>query len=223
MMKPFFNALVLCPWLALSAWPQTTTPFPPPLSRVQQFLGLTDDQVGAILQNNSDYNDFSSQYQRQTRQAQAQIAVETAKEQLDPMTIGNLYAGIETACRAWRNKATASQQQNISVLTDAQKLKLNALNDAMKLIPTISEAQFGGLLGSAGSPPFSFTTGSAGTFTFDRVISSGDSGCASSFVGSFVFGNIISQTRIAPVATGTSQSGFAGIQSIKSPVDENVR
>jgi len=30
---------------------------------------------------------------------------------------------------------------NISVLTDPQKVKLNVLNDALKLAPTISEAQ----------------------------------------------------------------------------------
>jgi len=44
--------------------------------------------------------------------------------------------------------------------TDAQKLKLNALIEAMKLMPTISEAEFGNLIGSVGSPPYSFDTGS---------------------------------------------------------------
>ena len=125
-----------------------------PLLQVRQFLALTDSQLAAIVQNNSDYNSFSSQQQRQIRNAQTQIAVETTKDSLDPMAIGALYAGIESACRDLRNKAAATQKQNISILTDAQKAKLNTLNDAMKLAPVISEAQSGKLLGSAGSPPF---------------------------------------------------------------------
>src|SRR5438445_45971 len=140
-MKPYFITLVLCPLFALSAWSQTTT-LPPQqaLPQVQQFLGLSDSQVTTILQNNTDYNAFSVQQQRQIQNAQSQIAVETAKDSLDPMAIGTLYAGIETACRDLRDKAVTSQKQNISILTDAQKVKLNTLNDAMKLAPVISEA-----------------------------------------------------------------------------------
>ena len=168
----FLTVLVLCPCLPLPSWSQTTTfpPPQPPLSQVQQFLGLTDAQVKAILQNNADYNAFSFQQQRQIQNAQAQIALETAKDPLDPMALGTLYAGIESACRDLRNKASSSQMQNISLLTDAQKAKLNMLNDAMKLAPTISEAQSGNLLGSSNSPPFLFTANSAGTFTFNSLI-----------------------------------------------------
>src|SRR6266699_3203041 len=162
-MKPFGPVLFLCS--ALVALSQTTTlPLPQqPLSQVRQFLGLTDDQVNSILKNNNDYNTFSFQQQRQIQNAQSQIAVEIAKDQIDPMAVGTLYAGIESACRELRDRAATSQKQNISVLTDAQKAKLNVLKDAMKLAPTISEAQFGNLLGSAGSPPFSFNTGSSFT------------------------------------------------------------
>jgi hypothetical protein len=165
-MKPFLTVLLLCSYLAPSARSQTTT-FPPPqtpLSQVQQFLGLTDDQVKTILQNNNDYNTFSFQQQRQIQNAQAQIAVETSKDPLDPMALGTLYAGIESACRDLRNKASTSQQQNVSILTDAQKAKLSMLNDAMKLAPTISEAQSSNLLVSPNSPPYLFNANSSGTF-----------------------------------------------------------
>src|SRR5262245_4252312 len=150
-MTPCCARLLFVPFLALSASSQTTT-LPPPqqaLSQVRQFLGLTDSQVSAILQNNSDFNTFYSQQQRQIQNAQSQIAVETAKEQLDPMALGTLYAGIESACLELRDRAASSQKQNISILTDAQKARLNTLNDAMKLFPTISEAQSANLLGSS--------------------------------------------------------------------------
>jgi hypothetical protein len=163
-MKPFFTVLIICPYFALSAWSQTTT-LPPPqqaLPQVRQFLGLTDSQVTTILQNNSDYNAFSFQQQRQIQNAQAQIARETAQDQLDPMALGILYAGIEGACRDLRDAAATSQRQNLSILTDAQKAKLNVLNDALKLAPIISEAQSGNLLGSTNSPPFAFSAFSSG-------------------------------------------------------------
>ena len=95
-MKPFLAALLLCPCLALS---QTTTlPQPQqPLSQVKQYLGLTDAQVTAILQTNNEFNRFSVEQQRQIQNAQFQIAVETAKDQLDPMAIGTLCTGIDSA------------------------------------------------------------------------------------------------------------------------------
>src|SRR5262249_30888621 len=82
--------------------------------------------------------------------------------------------------------AATSQQQNLSVLTDAQKVKLNMLMDAVKLASTIAEAQNGNLLGSIGSPPFGFT--GSGSFTSTSGFSfSGVPGCsiASVLTGSF--------------------------------------
>src|SRR5438128_1706327 len=140
-MKPFLTALVLCFYFAVSAWSQTAPPPQQAFPQVRQFLALSDSQVTTILQNNNDYNTFSFQQQRVIQNAQSQIAVETAKDPLDPMAIGTLYAGIESACRDLRDKASTAQRQNISILTDAQKGKLNMLNDAMKLIPITSEAQ----------------------------------------------------------------------------------
>lgn len=165
---------------------------------MRQFLGLTDSQVNAILQNNDGYNRFSFQQQDTIRHAQSQIAVETAKDPLDPMALGTLYAGIEGACRELRDQAATSQKQNISVLTDAQRAKLNVLNDAMKLAPTISEAQSGNLLGSPNSPPFAFSAFSsgilAGVLGFPPV-----PGCASQFSSLFP-GNIIPANRLATMA-----------------------
>jgi hypothetical protein len=189
-MNRFPLALALLPLLASSARSQTIS-FEPPFSQVRQFLGLTDDQANTILRNNKSYNEFSSQQQQMIQQAQSQIAVETAKDPLDPMTIGNLYASIETTCRALRDKASISQQQNISVLTDVQKAKLNMLSDAMKLIPTIYDAQSGNLLGSAGSPPFYFTAFSSGSATFSTSFFSGGPGCGVSGVISGVLGGFL--------------------------------
>lgn len=185
-MKPFLTLPVLAFWLALPSWSQLP---PQPLSPVQQYLGLTDAQVAAIRQNNNDYNTFSFAQQRLIQNAQHEIATETAKDQLDPLAIGTLYAGIENACRDLRDKAAAAQQQNVAILTDAQKVKLNLLNDALKLAPTIADAQSWNLLGSPG-PQFGINLLIAGgVLGFPQV-----PGCAS------FPGNIIPASRIAPVA-----------------------
>jgi hypothetical protein len=182
---------------SFSAWSQSTTIPQQPLSQVRQYLGLTDDQVNAILQNNNDYNTFSFQQQDQIGQAQSQIAVETAKDTLDPMAIGVLYANVETICRGLRAKAASSLQQNIAVLTDAQQLKLNALNDAMKLIPTISEAQSGNLLAQASSPPFAFSAYTSSLAT-GLIGFSAVPGCSVNSVRTGVFSGVLSPAPVAP-------------------------
>jgi hypothetical protein len=160
-MKAFSTGVVLSLFASFSAWSQIgiPVPAPQPLTQVRQFLGLTDTQVSAILRNNNDYNSFYFQQQQQIQKAQAQIAVETAKDVIDPMALGTLYAGIESACRELRDRVASSQKQNLAILTDAQKAKLNTLNDALKLAPVISEAQSGNLLGSGG---FFFTSSAGG-------------------------------------------------------------
>jgi len=206
--------LVLCSWQASS---QTTTlPQPQqPLSQVKQFLGLTDAQVTVILQNNNEFSRFSFEQQRQIQNAQFQIAVETSKDQLDPMTIGTLHVGVETACRELRDSAVNTQKKNISILTDAQKAKLSMLNDAIKLAPIISEAQYGNLLGSPNFPTFAFTGIFSGTIP--GVTGFADfllgvpqffplPGCTSPFPG-----NIIPVGRLAVAPTGTSPSSVAGM------------
>lgn len=192
-MNWLFRVLILCPCLALSAWSQISPTLPvQPLPELQQFLSLTDTQVTAIFQNNNDYEKFTFQQQQQIQQAQFQIAIETAKAPLDPMAIGTLYAQIETTCRSLRDKAAAVQQQNIAVLTDAQKAKLNVLSDAIKLSPAISEAESANLLGLAGAPQFFFNTGSFGGFVLGGVTGGlqigGVSGCGSPFPGNIILG-----------------------------------
>jgi len=199
---------------------QTTTLPPPPqaLAQMKQFLGLTDDQVNAILKNNSDYNSFSLQQQRQIQNAQLQIAVETAKDPLDPVALGTLYAGIESACRDLRDRSATSQKQNISILTDGQRAKLNVLNDALKLAPIISEAQFGNLLGSAGYS--SFFTSSSGNLS---VIygSPGIFGCGGP--GSFIRSGDFSATLPAVGNTTQPERNFGASLDPADGLSEKAR
>ena len=201
-MNRFLVVLVLSPWFTLSAWSQTTAP--QPLS-LHEFLGLTNDQSRAIINNNYDYDTFSFGQQQQIQQVQWQIGVEIAKDSPDPLAIGNLYISIEATCRSVRDKAVSFQQQNISLVTDAQKVKLNVLNDATRLVPTISQAQLENLLGSPVSAPESFATDwFNGAYRIGFRLRS-LSGCRPT-----VPVTIFPATPVAAVvATGTSEVGFA--------------
>jgi len=83
------------------------------------------------------------------------------------------------------------------------KAKLNTLTDAIKVIPIISEAQAGNLIGS--TTPFAFSASSSGIISgvlgFPSV-----PGCASPFPA-----NIIPANRLAAAPTGTWQPGVAGM------------
>jgi hypothetical protein len=215
-MKPFFTILLLYPWLALLGWSQIT-PLPPPsqpFSQLQQYLGLTDSQVNTILLNNNDYNNFMFDQERLIQNAQIEIAAQTAKDQLDALTVGTLYVGIENACRDLRDRAAATQTQNISILTDAQKAKLNMLNEALKLAPIISEAQSRNLLGTPTSSPFGFSNFIIGGFTGLTGFPFGVSGCG--------MNGAIGVNIYTPQLSSPTQSGLAGLSTTPPAANRTV-
>src|SRR5262249_17850130 len=74
---------------------------------------------------------------------------------------------------------------------------------AIKLAPTISEAQFANLLGSTNSAPFALTSFTSSTATTAGLLP-GVSGCS-------IPANIIPLNRLGAAApTGTSQPGVGG-------------
>lgn len=126
-------------------------PYPQlPFQQVKDYLGLTDAQVSQIVLNLNDYGRLVAQRQQRMFQVQSEIQVETARSPLDPAALGIRYAEIESICRNVRDESIAARDRNLGVLTDAQKAKLKALDDAYKLFPIINEAQNAGLLAPPG-------------------------------------------------------------------------
>ncbi len=160
-MKLSFSAMLLL--IAASAWAQPN-PFKwyQPLGQVKAFLQLSDGQLQTILTNNDEYNRWSAEKQSRIRQVQSEIAEETAKEPLDPNALGIRYAEVESICREMKDRATEYRTRNMDVLNQDQKAKLKVLEDAMKLAPIISEAQYGNLIGGSSSAPYAFTSTSVG-------------------------------------------------------------
>lgn len=107
---------------------------------------MTDAQVQTILQNNADYARWLAGKQSRISQVQSELVIETAKEPLDPSALGIRYAEIETICRQMKTESADTLTKNVTVLSDAQKAKLQALAEIVKLLPILSEAQATNLL-----------------------------------------------------------------------------
>jgi hypothetical protein len=132
----------------------------PPYLQVKAYLAFTDAQVSQIVLNLNDYGQLASQRQERIFQVQSEIQQETAKNPLDPVALGIRYAEIEAICRNVKDEAAAAQKRNLALLTDAQVVKLKALEDALKLAPIINEAQQAGLLAPPGPYGYRLISGS---------------------------------------------------------------
>lgn len=149
--------------MALPLCSQTLLPDPvrPP---IQEYLQLTNAQTLAIAANNRAYNEAIYEKTQRIWQVQLEITDETKKDPLDPAALGVRYAEIELICRDQRDLAIKNQNANLALLTDAQKTKMNVLEEAMKLAPLVAGAQGLNLLSAATSSTnsisvFSLTVG----------------------------------------------------------------
>lgn len=123
------------------------------LPQVREYLQLTNAQVSGISLNNEEYNKSARERLQRVRQVQTEIAVETAKDQLDSAALGTRYTEVELICRDLRDLANTLQKQNLVLLTDEQRAKLKSLEEALKLFSVQTEAQLSNLLGNWPTPP----------------------------------------------------------------------
>jgi hypothetical protein len=117
--------------------------FPPAL---QSYLELSNDQVTAILRLNGSVQQFQGEKLQRMAQVQIELAQETAKPMLDAMALGVRHLELE----AIRREIQAQQQKTYTeiqnVLTAAQKTKVQALIEAMRLQGVICDAQTQGII-----------------------------------------------------------------------------
>ena len=130
--------------------------FPPELL---QYLALSSDQADTLTSLNSANQKQSAERQRNISQLQTRVAQETAKDILDPSTIGKLDAQIETTRRSIANDLVTLRNKTRAVLNDAQRVKLSSLDEARKLQPLITSATCENLLDPRANPPSCGLTG----------------------------------------------------------------
>ncbi|HYZ86827.1 MAG TPA: hypothetical protein VE621_20595 [Bryobacteraceae bacterium] len=173
MLRPI---LLLCIFALTTA--AQTNPWFNYIPALREYLTLTDAQVDGILANNATYNREVQERQTRITQVQTEIASETKKENIDPLALGMRYAEIESHCRFLSSEAERTMQRNREVLTDAQRARLAALEEAKKLLPAISEGEAAGLMTSqAGYVPFNWIDSNAFYSTTGSRLGGGLSAC----------------------------------------------
>jgi hypothetical protein len=142
----FFGLSLLAPVFAQNPWFDV-------LPRLRQYLSLSDTQVQAILRNNQAYTGAVFEKQLRIAQVEREIGEERRKDTIDALAIGMRVAEIESHCRFLQGEAEATYRRNREVLTEPQRTRLAALEEAAKLIPVIQEAQSTGMLPLDGQIP----------------------------------------------------------------------
>ncbi len=160
-MKSILISLLFC----VAVLGQTVNPImfptPAPYQDLKQYLGLTESQYQGLLNNQSNYNSLLFSKQRRVGQVNAEIAAETARENLDAMALGVRYLELEVNCREMTEAYAKLGKQNLALMNDAQKVKLKALEDALKLSIAIQQAQQFNLVNNNASFPSLGVVGSA--------------------------------------------------------------
>ena len=128
------------------------------LPQVREFLDLTEEQVDAISQNNGSYNRWAEAKQRRIWQVQREIFDWTGAEPLDASQLGIRYAEIEMICRQMLAEGNRYRQLNLDSLSDAQRAKLEVLEEVLRLFSTASEARDANLVGTRDEPTPAFAT-----------------------------------------------------------------
>ena len=179
---------------AAHAQPQFSPQFP---ASLKTYLTLTDDQMSSITSQNAAYDRYASQKQQRILEVRLDLAKKTAADPIDSLALGLDYAEIEAIRRDLADKLTQLRADNAKVLTDPQRAKIKALDDAQQLLGKAREAECQNLLApvSDGAP-----------IPVTRLDPVGGTGG--------VIGGIISVTPLAPVPATLGLCGFgAGFPS----------
>ena len=127
------------------------------LSPLDTYLGFAcnSPQAEAIRRNNNEHERWRVQKERRIYQVRSEIADETNRSPLDPTALGLRYAEVEAICREIDERETQLVQTNRNALAEPQKVKLAALEEAMRLVPIANAAISGKLIhASTVSLPF---------------------------------------------------------------------
>jgi hypothetical protein len=122
--------------------------FPPVL---KQYLNLRDNEVSAIQQATTHYNQLAASKQLRLIEIQNEIAAETRKTQPEALTLGVKYTETESIRRELVTQLAALRDKFRALLDDAQRAKLSALDDALNLLPIAYDAQCENLIDPSAS------------------------------------------------------------------------
>src|SRR5260221_10349688 len=138
-----------------------------PWQQLKTFLALTDDQVAKLRSNQDEFSRWREPKQNRIYQVQQEIGQQTAASPLDPNALGLRYAEMEAIRREIAEQQAKLIQDNLTILTEAQKPKFQTLEEAVKLQPVIDEARSAYLMPSPCSISLTLLRGTAVGLWFD--------------------------------------------------------
>jgi hypothetical protein len=156
--------MLLSGFTALSMAQPPQPPLPAFPDALRQYLQLTPSQADTLVRLNDRFRQSSYPGQQRIVQLQEEIDRETAKETLDPQTLGVRYVEIEMIRREFKDSLDKLRRQARLSLTDAQRAKLDAIDEAVRLQPVIAQANCFNLL----SAPLPETQAAAACAEFRR-------------------------------------------------------
>lgn len=152
------SQLFLAVVCATALFAQNSPTRTPPTDQVKTYLSLTDAQVQSLQAIQQQERSTLSSVHQQLAQKQRALAQAMQSGSADATTLGNLLLDIVNLRKELTQGQTTYHTQAVAVLTAAQQTKLQALQAAADLAPTIRQAEFLYLVtrpaGAMGGPGF---------------------------------------------------------------------
>lgn len=114
-------------------------PMPVPI-RLVKFLELTRDQILEIGRLQLEWQRYIGSKTRRVAQVERELREVTLAPTVDPSALGVRYMELEAICREARDTEARIRERARQVLTQAQRARLDALEEAYRLLPEIAEA-----------------------------------------------------------------------------------
>jgi hypothetical protein len=116
------------------------------LGPVREYLQLSQDQMARMQRNIAEFSAWENTKRQRAIQVDEELGVEAAREVITPGALGVRWAELETIRRQVAERRKELHRQNQTVLTEAQRLKFKAMEDAVSLDPVIVSARYASLL-----------------------------------------------------------------------------
>lgn len=124
-----------------------------PFRPLDEYLGLTQVQIAAIEANNNRFFRLTSDRLARRGLLISLATVELTRSPIDAVVVGQNYAEAETICRDLRAARVRLREDNLAILTEAQKMKMRVLEEAVKVIGIASMAERRNLADFGGVTP----------------------------------------------------------------------
>ena len=118
------------------------------IEALKGYLGLSDTQVASLRQARTDAFEQAKPNLKDAAQKARDLRAEMNKANPDPNAVGRLMTEMKQMREQGRSTQTQVREKSMAVLTEPQKAKLKALEEAAALQEAVREARMSGLLNS---------------------------------------------------------------------------